>query len=107
LLKELEGDVKMDNSEDPDKKLIPFLRNLADSIEKQELLPQQLQSIGEFFMSYQFQEQAIKDNDSSRSSPVEFEREDLLKFLILGWYCYCVILRDQRFPAIGNNDELE
>jgi hypothetical protein len=105
LLKDLVDDVKMDNNEDPDKKLIPFLRNLAGSIEKQELLPQQLQSIGEFYMAYQFQEQAIKDNDTSRPSSIEFEREDLLKFLILGWYCYCIILKDQRFPTIENEPD--
>ena len=41
--------------------LIPFLRKLADAIENKELAQVQLQSIGEFFMSYQFQEQAYKD----------------------------------------------
>lgn len=81
----------MDN--DADEKLIPFLRNLADSIEKRQLLPRQLQSIGEFFMTYQFQEQAIKDNDNSYIPSGEFRQEELLKFLVLGWYIYCCILR--------------
>ncbi len=90
----------MENAQDPDEKLIPFLRDLADSIEKRQLLPRQMQSVGEFFMSYQFQQQAIKDNDTSSPSPPEFQRDDLLKFLMLGWYCYCVILTDDRFPQI-------
>jgi hypothetical protein len=86
------------------KKLIPFLRDLANSIEKSELLPQQLQSIGEFFMKYQFQQQAIKDNDMS-SPESDFENKDILKFLVLGWYCYCVILKDDRFPNIVDDNE--
>ena len=40
--------------------LIPFLRKLADAIENKELAQVQLQSIGEFFMSYQFQEQGLQ-----------------------------------------------
>lgn len=103
-LKDLRKHVKMENTQDPDEKLIPFLRDLADSIEKRQLLPQQLQSVGEFFMAYQFQQQAIKDNDTSSPPPPEFEREDLLKFLIMGWYCYCVVLRDERFPQMDDHE---
>jgi hypothetical protein len=49
----------MEEVENPDASLAPFLRNLAQSIEEGRLLPRQLQRVGEFFMSYQFQEQAI------------------------------------------------
>ena len=38
--------------------LVPFLRNLADDIESNTIVPEQLRSIGDFFMSYKFQEQA-------------------------------------------------
>jgi hypothetical protein len=96
------------DTEDQNKKLIPFLRNLADSIEKKELLPQQLQSVGEFFMTYQFQQQAINDNDNSTSElhgVTEFDNKDILKFLVLGWYCYCVILRDDRFPNLVDDND--
>jgi hypothetical protein len=61
-----------------DANLIPFLRNLADSIEKGHLLPKQLQKIGEFFMAYQFQEQAIKDLDVTDEN--------------MGWHIYSCIL---------------
>ena len=71
-------------NKNPDDKLIFFLRNLANSIESKKLLPRQIQSIGEFFMSYQFQEQAIKDNDNSLSNSLNFSSDDLLKFIILG-----------------------
>jgi hypothetical protein len=88
----------MENSNDPDTRLIPFLRNLADLIEQRQLLPRQLQSIGEFFMSYQFQEQAIRDNDDSSPPPREFSQEELLKFIVLGWFVYSVILRERSLP---------
>jgi hypothetical protein len=86
-------------------KLIPFLRNLADAIERRQLLPQQLQSIGEFFMSYQFQEQAIKDGDTSSTKNTEhqFDHKELVKFLCLGWYVYCVILRNETLPDMSND----
>jgi len=84
----------MENN-DSDAKLIPFLRDLANSIERQQLLPKQTQIIGEFFMSYQFQEQAIRDNDNSTPPPSQFSHDDLLKFLTLGWYVYSVILNER------------
>lgn len=92
----------MDNDNNSDAKLIPFLRNLANLIEQQELLPRQLQSIGEFFMSYQFQEQAIKDNDNSNTnnSTRQFSQEELVKFIILGWYIYCCILDNDKIPNV-------
>ena len=84
--------------------LIPFLRKLADSIESKNLAPQQLQSIGDFFMSYQFQEQAIKDKDTSEINP-QFSQADLIKFLSLGWYIYQVLLRnDTLSPNIDGQD---
>ena len=94
----------MENN-DGNEKLIPFLRNLADSIEKRNLLPRQLQSIGEFFMTYQFQEQAIKDNDNSVSPQEEFSQEELLKFLVLGWHIYCCILNKR--PISGSVNDLD
>ena len=63
--------------------MVPFLRDLANSIEKQELTPKQLQDIGEFFMSYQFQEQT--------QNGANFSKKELIKFLSLGWYVYNVL----------------
>lgn len=89
----------MESEKNPNESLIPFLRKLADSIENHQLLPQQLQRIGEFFMAYQFQEQAIRDGDTSESDDsLEFDQEELKKFLILGWYCYSVILKNKTLP---------
>ena len=77
--------------------LIPFLRNLADSIEKEQLMPAQLQKIGEFFMSYQFKEQVRNDDNNStqpESLPPAFSKKDLIKFLSLGWYVYQILLKE-------------
>tara|TARA_Y100000389_G_C17341054_1_gene453356 strand:- start:288 stop:554 length:267 start_codon:yes stop_codon:yes gene_type:complete len=86
----------MDN--DSTEKLIPFLRNLADGIENKTIAPQQLQSIGEFFMSYQFREQAIKDSDTSIEEETQFNKEEIIKFVSLGWYVYQVLLKKDRLP---------
>ncbi len=81
--------------ESADANLIPFLRNLADSIEKGHLLPKQLQKIGEFFMAYQFQEQAIKDQDATGENiEQQFSKKELMKFIIMGWHIYSCILGD-------------
>ena len=84
--------------------LIPFLRNLADSIEKRQLIPKQLERIGEFFMSYQFQEQAIKDNDTSTPPAPQFSQQDLLKFITLGWWIYCIMLKGDTISLEDDND---
>jgi len=82
----------MENTNNPSARLIPFLRDLADSIEKQQLVPRQLESIGEFFMTYQFTEQAVRDEDTSGPPQQQFSNQELMKFIVLGWYIYCCIL---------------
>ena len=89
--------------------LMTFLRELADSIEKKTLIPSQLQIIGEFYMSYQFQSQAIKDNDTSLVSNVnvDFDQEDIVKFFILGWFVYCVLLKNETLSSPPDVDDSE
>lgn len=84
------------SNERANKQLIPFLRELADSIEDKKLLPEQLQQIGEFFMSYKFHEQALKDNNGETDSfkHPSFDRDEMIKFLCMGWYVYCVLLKN-------------
>lgn len=94
----------MENLTNQNERLIPFLRNLADAIEKHELIPRQLQSIGEFFMAYQFQEVANED-PSHQQETEEFDQEELMKFLIIGWYIYRIILREQTIPNVSNEFE--
>ena len=83
--------------------LVPFLRNLADNIESNSVVPEQLRSIADFFMSYKFQEQALKDSqadDTKVSSPTP---DELTKFLFMGWYIYQLILKKQHIPPENNN----
>jgi len=98
----------MENNNESDTMLISFLRNLADSIEQRHLLPRQLQRIGDFFMSYKFQEQAIIDNDNSEPQLKEFSKEELFKFIVLGWYIYCCILNNNEILEDEDNlDKLD
>jgi hypothetical protein len=76
----------MEQTNNVDEKLVFFLKNLANSIENGVLLPRQLQHIGEFFMSYQFQEQAIKDRDTSDFENSIFKKADLIKFTTMKFY---------------------
>jgi hypothetical protein len=94
LLKEITKKEKMEND-----RLILFLRNLADSVEQDNLLPLQLESIGEFFMKYKFQEKRRNDDDGAISvvgSNGVFNHDELVKFIVLGWYIYCIILKEER-----------
>jgi len=81
-----------------DARLIIFLRDLTSSLERGELCQRQLQSVGEFFMSYQFQERAMQDSDESTPDPPRFSQAELIKFLSLGWYVYQVLLRQETLP---------
>jgi hypothetical protein len=85
-------------------RLAGFLRSLADDIDSNLLTEEQLQRIGEFFMAYQFQEQAFKDNEDASGEKEEVEnkeitREDLIKFLSVGWYVYCIIVSERTLPS--------
>ena len=94
-------------SEEEYTKLVGFLRGLATSIENKELIPEQIKVIGEFFMSYQFHVQALKDNNNDNNDTEdnnlnntsinagEFSKADLIKFLSMGWYIYCCILKQK------------
>ena len=73
-------------------KIISFLRTLADSLEKDELSEMQINRLGEFFMSYQFQEAAEEDNNNQCET---FKEEDLNRFVFLGWYIYSIILKNE------------
>lgn len=88
----------MEQTNNVDEKLVFFLKNLATSIENGVLLPRQLQHIGEFFMSYQFQEQAIKDRDTSDFENSIFKKADLIKFIVMGWYIYSSISKNSTLP---------
>lgn len=82
-------------SQDPNQQLIPFLRNLANSIESNELIPSQIKSIGEFFMAYKFKEESEKDLKNEEKKDKNYTKEDMVKFLSLGWYVYQILLENK------------
>lgn len=59
-----------------------FLRKLAQDIESEQLTPEQLQTISEFYMSYNFEQKLNIEKES---------RKELINFLALGWYIYSML----------------
>lgn len=82
--------------------LVNFLRALANAIESNKILPKRLHHIGEFFMAYQFQEQVEKDNNVRDEK--DFDPEDVMRFIVLGWYVYRIILRNEQLPSSSAPD---
>jgi hypothetical protein len=89
--------------EDSTRKLVPFLRDLADSIEQNNLRPSQLRRVGEFFMTYQFQKQALLDHyedDSGDDQSAEdlHPEEEIIRFVVMGYYIYRHIIGGTTIP---------
>ena len=71
-----------------EQRTIDFLKDITNSLEKAELSPRQLKTIGEFLMEYQFGEE---HNDEQ----MVFNEKDLRKFMFLGWYIYAKLSESQ------------
>lgn len=86
--------------------LIPFLRELANTIESGELSQKELQRVGEFYMSYQFHKQAILDNEEDEvDNRFDTTQIDLVKFVTLGWYVYNHLLSGLSLSTEDEEDE--
>ena len=77
------------------KKLSDFLRDLADDIDNDVIDDKSLNSIGQFYMGYKLN----KEIDETPNATLD--EKDLVKFLVLGWYIYRVILRDNSMSSIS------
>ena len=88
-------------SEDPNKVLIYFLRELAESIESNTIESYELKKIGEFYLSWQFHKQTIEDSENQEIE--NFSSDQLIKFLTLGWYVYTILLKDEKLPTIDDD----
>jgi len=71
----------MNSTEDNNKKIIDFLRQVANSIEQQEVNEYTLQSAGEFYIKNLFMKEIEKVE-------CKLEEKDIFKFLTMGWYIY-------------------
>lgn len=78
------------------KKLSDFLRDLADDIDKDNLDKKTMENIGQFYIGYKLN----KEIDETPNATLD--EKDLVKFLVLGWYIYRVILRDNSMSFISN-----
>lgn len=70
--------------------LSTFLRNLANEIETGNMDPIKLQKVSDFHLQCRFQDQ-LETMDEE-----EFSKEDMIKFISLGWYVYHVLLKDNK-----------
>ena len=75
----------MNFSEENNKKIIEYLRHVANLIENKEINERTLQSAGEFYMKGLFMNEIEKVDCT-------IEEKDMVKFLILGWYIYNFII---------------
>jgi hypothetical protein len=82
----------MDFSIENNKKIIDFLRNTADLIEKNEIDEQSFQLAGEYYMRYLCKTE-IDEVDA------KIEEKDLVKFLTVGWYIYNIILKEKNLKS--------
>lgn len=73
-----------------------FLRNIADMLDANKLNNKELQLVGEFYMSYKFQNNIINNLDNNEELE-DLKDSEFIKFLILGWYIYCIILKDENY----------
>jgi hypothetical protein len=69
--------------------IIVFLRELASSIEEKKISDEKLKLISEFYMSYNFHSEL--DNTDA-----DIEEKDFIKFLVMGWYIYCILLKNRK-----------
>lgn len=71
-----------------DENILPdFFRTLAESIENKNIPDDALERAREFYMSSKFFE--IENNDNNTH---EFTANEILKFIIMGWYIYFIKL---------------
>lgn len=71
----------MNSTEENNKKIIDFLRQVANSIEQQDIDEKTLQNAGEFYIKNLFMKETEKVDCT-------LEEKDILKFLTMGWYIY-------------------
>ena len=76
----IENIIKMDNR----KELVKFLRELSNSIENNDIEDKKLLEISKFFMKFKFYENGVYG---------EYEKDEMVKYMSLGWYIYTYILK--------------
>jgi hypothetical protein len=86
--KDMNKHMNKENKKFDNKELSVFLRELADSIDKETIESNNLKIVGEFYMKYKF------NNFKKDGKTYEFTEEEIVKFIFLGWFIYNIILKD-------------
>jgi len=76
----------MDFSQENNKKISTFLREVADLIDNNEIDDYTLEKAGEFYMG-----NLLRTELDKIESPVD--EKDFVKFLTTGWYIYNIVLK--------------
>tara|TARA_Y100000996_G_C22514843_1_gene639966 strand:+ start:249 stop:512 length:264 start_codon:yes stop_codon:yes gene_type:complete len=77
-----------------------FLKEILDKLENNQLNDDQLAKIGQFRISYLYENQ--NEND------IEYSQDELVKFLSLGWYIYTQLINNENIQDDQtNNDFIE
>jgi hypothetical protein len=61
-----------------------FLNDMSTKLDNDQISTEELEMLGEFYMLCKFKKEysLVKD---------ELDEKDMVKFLVLGWYFYCIL----------------
>lgn len=68
--------------------LISFLTDMKEKLQNDQISEDELQIIGEFYMLCKFKQEFAQ-------MKAETDEKDLIKFLMLGWYFYCILQKKE------------
>lgn len=68
--------------------LISFLTDMKEKLENEQISDDELQIMGEFYMLCKFKQEFAQ-------MKAETDEKDLIKFLMLGWYFYCILQKKE------------
>ncbi len=73
--------------------LLEFLQKLQNDIKTKTISETDLMLVGELYRTYRFNEEVL---DVINESNKGFDEKELIKFMILGWYIYCIALKQKK-----------
>lgn len=68
--------------------LISFLTDMKEKLQNDQIADDELQIMGEFYMLCKFKQEFAQ-------MKAETDEKDLIKFLMLGWYFYCILQKKE------------
>ena len=68
--------------------LISFLTDMKEKLQNEQISDDELEIMGEFYMLCKFKQEFTQ-------MKAEVDEKDLVKFLMLGWYFYCILQKKE------------